>query len=384
MNREIPISTHPEYRMWMANESLGKPHTFARSQSSLSCGAIRDRLFAETSQKTREDQSLKEKNRQSLAEEKTGRIKVNGSDKFSEFWKTGSPKYSGGKASDDIPSNQQISEETDERSYFFSDNPVVKDEELYEDYYTSWPSHPLSVMARDTYSADSSDEIHLIPSPNAPNYERCQPFFIIPIKVEFDEGKEERKNGGILNENTVQKEGVIHILRVHNRPQEAKENDGPNGFDEIAGRQEEKDREFCPENPEESSKDRKKHRGLFEANTEDQNEGNNTDHREPLKSSEPDESKEKLLQIQSILDKAGEIEEEVNAFDDNYKTKQYLILEEVLTCCLIDLDGIEASRNDNVRLARKKAVQTLQKILAKLERNIVLAAVDNEKQEGNN
>ena len=96
----------------------------------------------------------------------------------------------------------------------------------------------------------------------------------------------------------------------------------------------------------------------------------------PQDLTEENESQNKLLAIQSILKKAEELERKVDAFSDRRKTKEYLILEEVLTCCLIELDGIETNRDENIRLARKTAVQQLQKTLTRLEQKVTCKTIE--------
>ena len=96
----------------------------------------------------------------------------------------------------------------------------------------------------------------------------------------------------------------------------------------------------------------------------------------PQDLTEENKSKNKLLTIQSILNKAEELERKVDAFSDRRKTKEYLILEEVLTCCLIELDGIETNRDENIRLARKTAVQQLQKTLTRLEQKVTCKTIE--------
>ena len=96
----------------------------------------------------------------------------------------------------------------------------------------------------------------------------------------------------------------------------------------------------------------------------------------PQDLTEENKSQNKLLTIQSILNKAEELERKVDAFSDRRKTKEYLILEEVLTCCLIELDGIETNRDENIRLARKTAVQQLQKTLTRLEQKVTCKNIE--------
>ena len=97
----------------------------------------------------------------------------------------------------------------------------------------------------------------------------------------------------------------------------------------------------------------------------------------PLEFSVENESKNKLLIIQSILKKAEKLEKEVLAFDESSKSKAYLAIEEKLTRLLIELDGIEANRDENIRLTRKRAVQQLQRALTQLEENISCRGVQN-------
>jgi len=96
----------------------------------------------------------------------------------------------------------------------------------------------------------------------------------------------------------------------------------------------------------------------------------------PQEFSEESKRKSKLLTIQSILKKAEELERKIDAFSERSKTKEYLILEEVLTCCLIELDGIETNRDENIRLARKTAVQQLQKTLTRLEQKVTCKTIE--------
>ena len=96
---------------------------------------------------------------------------------------------------------------------------------------------------------------------------------------------------------------------------------------------------------------------------------------------ENEQGKSKLLTIQSILKKAEELEKKVDAFSDNTITKEYLTLEEELTRCLIELDGIQTNQDENIRLARKTAVQHLQKTLGRMEQKLSCRAVGNSEEE---
>ena len=209
-------------------------------------------------------------------------------------------------------------------------------------------------------------------------------FFDIPIQVEFDgvkDGSEVKDKD--LEENKVKGENYVHDSEQITKPvsevnTEQTEPSHVVSFDGL------KD---CDK----GEKDKDPDQVTSESNQEDTankgNEGKESTQKcqvvgdgepsQPVSCSrlsqeftEENESKNKLLTIQSILKKAEGLERKVDAFNDSSKTKEYLILEEVLTCCLIELDGIETNRDENIRLARKTAVQQLQKTLARLEQKV--------------
>lgn len=379
MEREIPVSIHPEYRRTATNKGQGKPRIFTRSVS-LPSGAIA-RLIRETSDPCHTSKDEKGKN---LPANPMDGIKISRGEVFPEFWSgISSSKCPEDKCFRDNMPNK-VSEETDDRSYVFSESPVLRDEELHEDYYTSYPSEP----AKSTFRVESPGQTHLTPTNHDSQPANFQASLIIPIQVEFENENDDRMDNTILDNDEDQRERDINkILDNYNPPQETtREDDGHRSDRKKKGPRGKTEEEFLPRNPHQSSKGSDKNASVSEANIKQrQHKVNKTDQNTfPLlirSCSDPDshESQKNLLKIQSILNKASEIEKEVNAFNDSHKTKKYLILEEVLTCCLIDLDGIHTNLDENVRLARKKAVQELQKVLARLERNIAFSAPDNEK-----
>lgn len=391
-SREIPISVHPEYRMGAANEAQRKTRIFVRS-SSLPCGPT-GKLVTETlepSHANRQQSAISE-NTQNTGEMPIQKIKRSEDDGFSEIWETGFSEDILGKLHD-------ASEETEKKSYFFSESPVVRDLEMFEDYYTSDPSHPMKQARRGTFSPDSSGKSHLtqkITGTDSKGFHKNKTSFIIPIKLGFDEIKHNRREERDLKRDNFQTESVIQETQNDGVLIESKMGDGiaeemDASVDGTAIH--DLENEDCVMEADEKSKESDRERNHIEANTEKgQDKALNPklgcpSAQGPL-TPEPqlvqvkcDESEKKLSKIQTIINKAQELEKEVNAFSDTRKTKKYLILEEVLTCCLIDLDGIEANQDEHVRMARKKGVRLLQQILARLEGRIIPVPFENGKKQ---
>ena len=393
MSREISINVHPEFRVRATEEDQGKPRMFR--SSSLPSGTI-TKSVTETSDPSKVASEEKSENTQKGTEVQIQGIIQNENDEFSEFLITPSlPEHSieqnFGEA---IPGELHISEETEERRHSFSKSPVVSDlVKMFESYYSSDPSPSVKMYSKNVHSADSSGGNHLAPKMtrrNPDDFNRSKTSFVIPIKVEFDERTGNRKEENDFRESKVQRESVIQegdSMRHEPTKSRAINNEVNVSVDWT------KDQDGTDlEKPDENSEETDGNINHEEANTEQgQSETNMSELCEPLQSpsafqphcteAEHSESNEKLIKIQSILNKAYELEKEVDAFGDSYKTKEYLMLEEVFTCCLIDLDGIEANGDKNVRLARKKAVQLLQQTLARLEGKVTTELVKNKSRE---
>lgn len=216
-------------------------------------------------------------------------------------------------------------------------------------------------------------------------------FFDIPIQVEFDEVKDgsEVKDKD-LEENKVKGENCVRdseqitkpVLEVNTEQTEPSRVVSFDGLKDCDKGEKDKDLDqVTSESNEEdtASKGNEDKESIQKCQVVEDDEQS-----QPLSSScspqqftDENESKNKLLTIQSILKKAEGLERKVDAFNDSSKTKEYLILEEVLTCCLIELDGIETNRDENIRLARKTAVQQLQKTLACLEQKVSRKSSEN-------
>lgn len=216
---------------------------------------------------------------------------------------------------------------------------------------------------------------------NSDNRNIQEAFFDIPIQVEFDEVKDGSDvKDEDLKENNVKGEKSAHDTEQITKPVYTEQTEPSNvvGFDGLKDCDKgEKDKDLDQLNSESNEEDTASKRNEGKENTQKCLVVEDGEQSQPVSSSclpqeftEENESKNKLSTIQSILKKAEGLERKVDAFSDGSKTKQYLILEEVLTCCLIELDGIETNRDENIRLARKTAVQQLQKTLARLEQKV--------------
>ena len=216
-------------------------------------------------------------------------------------------------------------------------------------------------------------------------------FFDIPIHVEFDEVKDgsEVKDKD-LEENKVKGENCVRdseqitkpVLEVNTEQTEPSRVVSFDGLKDYC--KGEKDKDLDQVNSESNEEDAASKGNEGKESTQKCQVVEDDEQSQPLSFScspqeftDENESKNKLLTIQSILKKAEGLERKVDAFNDSSKTKEYLILEEVLTCCLIELDGIETNQDENIRLARKTAVQQLQKTLARLEQKVSRKSSEN-------
>ena len=398
MSRNIPINVHPGFRWRTTSGDQGKPRTFSRSFS-LPCEP-KIKLFVETSNPSRGDkeQDSTEENTAEIPRQAINDMKRNENDKYSEFWSLPDllkgPKFSEGTAG-----RLKESEEKEKRRHFFTENPVVEDlERVFENYYTSsLPSRPIKLGRRNTYGP--GEESHLAPKLTRRNVSgvNSETSFDIPIYVESNERKDgtDESEGNNVSESEARKENVIRedqtIKQISEAENEKVSEPKINAFREEICASVKDNKECVLEKPDDNSDECGINLHHEEGNIDQgQNEVNNMEPCEPIEipplqpqhtEAEHNESKKKLLKIQSILKKADDLEKEVTAFCDSTKTKEYLILEEVLTCCLIDLDGIETNQDEIVRVARKQGVQMLQKTLARLEGKITSEPVENKGDE---
>lgn len=75
-----------------------------------------------------------------------------------------------------------------------------------------------------------------------------------------------------------------------------------------------------------------------------------------------------LAKVQQVLTRVQLLQEDVDEFVGKKSDKSYRCLEELLTKELLELDSVETQGQENVRQARKEAVQRIQAILDQLER----------------
>lgn len=74
--------------------------------------------------------------------------------------------------------------------------------------------------------------------------------------------------------------------------------------------------------------------------------------------------------IQDIIDEVEKLETEINTFAANGQDKQYRYLDEMLTRCMIRLDNIETEGKEDIRQARKRAINAVQQMVRILETKV--------------
>ena len=396
-SREIPINVDPQFR-WRSvvrtNEEQGKPRArFGTRSYSLPCEPS---IFLETLNTKESEGDDAEGNSAEISRQGLNEREKSENDKISEkFWTLSTDLlkeqgYNGDTADEQL----KKSEEREQRRHFFEENPVVGDlVRVFEEHYTSSvPSGPIKLGRRNTYGPESSGESHLAPTRRTINTsgitDRNETSFNIPIYVESGG----RKDGTLEIDGSHFREshGFLEERDSHEQPQpfeqfsdcESELVEPKSSYDEEIHMSIERDNKGVQERINEEIND-KREEYQAHLHPEERNivQGQRTieDQPEPFqipqlppKASETgqQEGEKKLLQIGSILKKADDLAREVNAFSESIKTKEYLILEEVLTRCLIELDAVEANQDEDVRVERKKGVQILQQLLAQLEEKI--------------
>lgn len=83
---------------------------------------------------------------------------------------------------------------------------------------------------------------------------------------------------------------------------------------------------------------------------------------------QPVSHKPGLARVQDVMARVLLLQEDVDEFVGKKTDKSYRCLEELLTKELLVLDSVETQGQENVRQARKEAVQRIQAILDQLEK----------------
>ena len=404
MSREIPVTVHPEFKQ-------GKPRIFSRSLSLPNGPKLK--LVVETTSNQREASTERSahENTQTTDDSTTQRKNGNNQNQQYKLWKCSLPEsfQRVQKPNEDESCEQpNHTERKEQRRRFFRENPFVGDlQKAFEDHYSSRSALPVRLGRRNTYSARSLRET-LPSAPKMGKISLLKTSFSIPIQVEVDEkvkdGNDEGEEGSLRENKVIEADGKIKdacgLESVQDEEETTKEEDdytvlnidnaGAVGVDEKKNYVDEdlvKGQDALGESNFNYSEDVREEITNDKTNTEQGEECTKeyTDKGEELRGAESlplefsieNESKDKLLTIQNILKKAEKLEKEVLGFTDNSKTKAYLAIEENLTRLLIELDGIEANRAESIRLARKRAVQQLQRALTQLEENILCRTVQN-------
>lgn len=88
----------------------------------------------------------------------------------------------------------------------------------------------------------------------------------------------------------------------------------------------------------------------------------------PAPGPQPVSQNPSLARVQEVMARVLLLQEDVDEFVGKKTDKSYRCLEELLTKELLVLDSVETQGQENVRQARKEAVQRIQVILDQLER----------------
>lgn len=88
----------------------------------------------------------------------------------------------------------------------------------------------------------------------------------------------------------------------------------------------------------------------------------------PAPGPQPVSQNPSLARVQEVMARVLLLQEDVDEFVGKKTDKSYRCLEELLTKELLVLDSVETQGQENVRQARKEAVQRIQAILDQLER----------------
>lgn len=97
----------------------------------------------------------------------------------------------------------------------------------------------------------------------------------------------------------------------------------------------------------------------------------------------PAPPKNPLDQVDAVLNEAKELEKQVDDFKGNSRdNREYIVLDEMLTRCLIKLDVVETEGKDNIRIARKECIKFIQSCITKLEKKADSGAQSGESGEG--
>ncbi|RWS29614.1 BAG domain-containing protein Samui-like protein [Leptotrombidium deliense] len=88
---------------------------------------------------------------------------------------------------------------------------------------------------------------------------------------------------------------------------------------------------------------------------------------EPPKHQQEHSKPDPLDLIAGIMDEIALLEKQINEFSGEYQDKTYRYLDEMLTRCMLKLDNIEGNGREDVRQARKSAINFVNKCINFLE-----------------
>ncbi|KAG8212730.1 hypothetical protein J437_LFUL019661 [Ladona fulva] len=89
--------------------------------------------------------------------------------------------------------------------------------------------------------------------------------------------------------------------------------------------------------------------------------------KQPPAPAKPALPKDPIAKVQAIQAEVNELKELIDKFSGSRTDKEYIYLDEMLTRNLIKLDDIETEGKENIRLARKEAIRSIQRCISLLE-----------------
>jgi len=93
--------------------------------------------------------------------------------------------------------------------------------------------------------------------------------------------------------------------------------------------------------------------------------GDNNGFNQQVPHQEPKPSPLKV--IEDIYNEVESLHKEVNEFSGEYQDKQYRYLDEMLTRCMIKLDNVDTEGDEQIRQARKRAINAVHQCVSLLE-----------------
>ena len=407
-SREIPIRVHPEFRRRAMSESFfaaGKPRVFTRS-ASLPGEPPQMHIVFETPDTDRHETETAKDARTSLKTPSQGTNRSAGTDGITQptwltyfdddnFWKPNPPvSFRFPNVDNLLNKASRLSKPQGQRHYVSSGNPYFdKLDEVFENHF---PSSSKFLDRKNGQCTNGSPDHGQAKDEGLVNVDVVS--IEIPVQVEHEGNQEQTENGqknvdeerrGIEDDMVIGQESRADLIpEVKKETEVSTQSLLEKDLSKV-------DKEMIGPCSDEMKADERQSGTMKREETEEQNgqnfqleiEGKISENQdeELCTSSEVNKKNqdkvEKISRIKSIQEKAAELLRNVDAFNSESRTKEYLYLEELLTCCMLELDSIETDGDEDVRRERKATIKQLQEILVLLESKINAKSEGNDKPE---